>query len=206
VKKSNGACVLALFVLISSANASVVTFEFSGEVTQVPLDEVVGDLVSGNLIQGSFSFDTSAIDSIPGDPATGSFSWSAPFGMRVRIGAHDFSASAQLSIGILNSFVDQYSVLATSDSGDLTLELFFQDNTGNVFASDKLPLAPPPLAGFSQKDFHLDAISGDGETQADGELDSLSSPPVPEPSTSGLFLAGSILLALGRFGRTSSYE
>jgi hypothetical protein len=49
----------------------------------------------------------------------------APFGMTVTIGVHNFSTSGLLNIGILDSFVDQYTVLAVSSAGDLTLELFF---------------------------------------------------------------------------------
>ena len=45
--------------------------------------------------------------------------------MTVTIGVHNFSTSGLLNIGILDSFVNQYTVLAVSRAGDLTLELFF---------------------------------------------------------------------------------
>jgi hypothetical protein len=111
-----------------------------------------------------------------------------------------FSESGYLNIGILNTFVDQYTVLATSSG--LTLDLFFQDNTGAAFSSDGLPLSPPALAAFAQREFHLDQtdIAGD-ETQVDGTITSLtcgsgcSASTVPEPSSGVLVFIGSTLCA-----------
>src|SRR5579872_2754675 len=101
-----------LFVLLGSANASTITVNFTGTVTQVPIDEVFGDIAFGDQIQGSFSYDPSAPDLIPGDPTVGSYAFGAPFGMTASIGAHEFDAFGGMSIGILNSFVDQLTVLA----------------------------------------------------------------------------------------------
>jgi hypothetical protein len=183
-----------LFLLLGSVEAAPVSFQFSGKLTQVPLDEVFGDIAPGDAIQANVNFDSSATDLVPVDPATGSYAFSAPFGMIVMIGTHDFTASGFLNIGILNSFVDQYTVLATSSSGDLTLELFFEDDTGSAFADDHLPLAAPPLADFSQRDFHLDFTSALGELQADGQFDAPASAAIPEPALPNLILASSIIL------------
>jgi hypothetical protein len=186
-------CVASLFALLSPANADLVTFQFSGNVTQVPLDEVFGDIAPGDAIQGSYRFDTSAADLAPADPAIGSFTFSAPFGMTATIGAHDFSTSGSLNIGILNSFVDQFTVLGLSSAGDLTLELFLQDNTGSVFTNDHLPLTDPLLSSFTEKDFHLDAIIAGREVQVDGLLGTPDAQVVPEPRQ-GPVLWGSIIL------------
>jgi hypothetical protein len=186
-------CVVSLFVLLSSANADIVTFQFSGNVTQVPLDDVFGDIAAGDAIRGSYQFDSTAADLVPG-LAIGSFTFSAPFGMAATIGAHDFRAFGSLNIGTLDSFVDQYTVLASNASGDLTMELFLQDNTGSVFTNDHLPLAFPPLEGFAQKDFHLNARLGGREIQLDGLLGAPDAQVVPEPRLVGLVLAGSFIL------------
>ena len=187
-------CTALLFiVLLGSAHAAPLLFQFSGTVTQVPLDGVFGDIGVGDAIRGSYTFDTSAVDLVPADPATGSYTSNAPFGMTVTIGTHDFATSGSLNIGILNSFVDQYTVLGTSATGDVTIELFLQDNTGSVFGNDHLPVSLPPLAAFAQKDFHFDAIFGDNEVQVDGELNALNASDVPEPPPAGPILAGSML-------------
>jgi hypothetical protein len=187
---------VGLFVLLNSASATTLTFKFSGTVTQVPVDEVLGDLEFGDEIQGGFTFDPSASDLIPNDPTTGSFTWAAPLGMTVTVGSHTFGTSGLLSIGILNGAVDQYTVLGQSAAGDLTLELFLQDNTGAVFSSDRLPLTAPALASFAQRDFHLDGTFAGGEVQADGRLNSLSGQVVPEPDTAGIFLAALVVLLI----------
>ena len=181
------------------ARGAALTFDFFGTVTQVPVDDFSTGIQPGDTITGQFTFDSTAVDGI-GSPSTGSYTSSgASFGMSVTIGAGAllFSESGLLNIGILDSFVDQYTVTATSDI--LTLELFFQDNTGNTFSSDALPLLPPSLAGFAQRDFHLDQtnISGD-ETQVDGTIASLTcsgcaASSIPEPSTLCLLFTGAIL-------------
>ena len=88
------------------------------------------------------------------------------------------------------------------------LDLFFQDNTGAAFSSDRLPLSPPPLAAFLQREFHLDQTDLSGnETQVDGSIASLTcssgciASTVPELSSAGLLFAGTILLGVWRSSR-----
>jgi hypothetical protein len=197
-------CLVCLLVIPGAVNASTITLQFAGNVTQVPLDEVFGDLTVGQQIQGSFSFDSSAVDLAPADPATGIYASSAPFGMDVTIGTHEFTTSGSLTIGILNSFVDQDTVFANSASNDLTLELFFQDNTGTAFTNDHLPLTFPAINAFAQRDFHLDALFDAGEVQVDGQIGTSDAQAAPEPASVGLAFAGSlVLLALARLRRPS---
>jgi hypothetical protein len=191
-------CIVALFGVLSSANADTVTFDFTGSVTQVPLDDVFGDIAVGSAIQGSYTFDTTAVDLVPADPNTGSYTWSAPFGMLVTVEAHDFSTSGVLNIGVVNSFVDQYTVFALSATGDLTLELFLQDTTGSVFVNDHLPLLAPSLSSLTQKDFHFHGMFAGGEVQFDGQLSAPSVQAVPEPSPAIPLLVGSIMVMLAR--------
>jgi hypothetical protein len=160
------------------------------------VDEVFGDISFGDTIQGSFSFDQFAPDLVA-DPAVGSFQSGSPFGMTLSIGQHNFIANGSLNIGILNSFVDQYTVLAQSPDGDVTLELFLQDNTGTAFQNDHLAVIAPSLANFEQRDIHLDAIVNGGEIQVDGQLNALSGSAVPEPGSVTLALAGLLLMLFG---------
>lgn len=90
--------------------------------------------------------------------------------------------------------MDQYTVLARSAAADLTVELFLQDNTGNVFMNDRLPLAPPPLNQFAIRDLHLDALVAGRQLQVDGQIGTLSAQAVPEPSLVFSVLASSLLL------------
>lgn len=182
-----------LFLFIHSAHATPVTFQFAGTITQAPVDEVFGDVNFGDAIQGSYTFDSSAIDQIP-DAATGSYTSLAPFGMQASIDGHEFLANGFVNIGVLNSTVDQYTVLAESEDASIALELFLQDNSGTAFSSDRLPLSPPQLDAFGQRDFHLDAVFDGNEIQADGQLTSLTTAPEPSPAYLAL---GGLLLAAG---------
>jgi len=192
------ALVVALIVSTGVSRAAPLAFQFSGTVIQVPIDDLYGDIVTGGLISGSFTFDSATADLIPGDPAIGSYTSSgAPFGMSVTIGSHVFSAQDSLNIGVFNAFVDQYTVLALGAGGSLTLELFLQDDSGTVFSGDGLPLALAPLPSFTVRDFHLHEIAAGGEFQADGQLTSITSAaPVPEPAAAILVLTGVGLLSV----------
>jgi len=187
----------SFFLLAGLAHADPVTFQFSGSVTDVLADDVFG-IAAGDAFQGIFTFDPSAADLVPDDPATGIYQFSAPFGMDVVAGGHDFSADGLLSIGILNGSADLYAVSAVSDSGNLDLQLFLEDSSGNVFNSDHLPSIPPSLNTFDVRDFHLIDQLADGQVQLDGHITSLTDPiaATPEPSQEALVLAGLIVLLL----------
>jgi len=196
---------MAIFVSEVLSLAAPLTFQFSGTLTQVPIDELYGDIAAVSAISGSFTFDTAAADLVPGDPATGSYTSSGPpFGMTVSLGGHVFTAQDSLNIGVLNSFVDQYTVLAVGAGGNLTLELFLQDNSGTGFSSDGLP-STLPMSPFTIRDFHLHEITAAGEFQADGQLANVpSAAPVPEPAPSILLLTGvGLLLAITKSLRRS---
>ena len=115
-----------LLLATGVCHAETITFHFSGSVTQVPVDEVFGDIAVGDAIDGSFNFDSTATDLIPGDPATGSYSFGAPFGLSATVGAHPFEATGSLNIGIFNGFVDQYTVLATIRPATSVSSCFFR--------------------------------------------------------------------------------
>jgi len=185
----------SLVLLVGLAHADPITFRFSGNVTDVQANDGFG-IAPGDAIQGTFNFDPTAADLLPDDPATGIYQFTAPFGMDVLIGGDDFKASGLLSIGILDSSVDIYSVSAVSDSGNLDLQLFLEDSSGSALNSDHLPLTPPSLDGFDFRDFHLIDELADGQVQLDGSILSLTDPiaATPEPSEVGLALAAAILL------------
>ena len=199
--KLSTAVVLAGVFASTLAHAGPITFNFTGTVTQVPIDDLATGIQPLDLITGSFTFDSTAIDAIAA-PTSASYTSTGPaFGMTASIGAGavTFSESGLLNVGILNSFVDQYTITATSPT--LTMDLFFQDNTGAAFSSDGLPLSPPSLAAFLQREFHLDETDVAGnETQADGIINSLTcgsgcvASNVPEPPSAALLLMGAILL------------
>lgn len=176
------------------ARANPITFQFSGTVTQVPVDQVFGDISFGEAFNGTLSFDPTAADQVPADPSIGSYTFNSPFGLTVDIGAHDFEATGSLNIEVVNSFVDQYTVLATDQTGALIMDLFLLDNTGSALGDDRLPPGGPSLASFGERDFHLDDFLDSGEIQVEGEINAPSTQAVPEPPST--ILSAPVLLAI----------
>ena len=186
--------------------AAPFTIQLSGFITQVPIDDLYGDIVAGSLVQFSYTFDSAAVDQIPGDPSSGSYlSAGPPFAMSFTLPGHVFTGADSVQIGILNSVVDQFTVLAFGSGGSDTLELFLQDNSGAVFSTDSLPLTMPSLGSFALKEFHLHVITAGGETQFDGQISSASE--VPEPAPAIMLAIGLIAsLALTRSKRKDCSE
>jgi len=207
LNKALAACLaIATFALSQSARADVVTFQLAGVVTQVPEDDLSTGIAFQDPFQGSFSFDSAAVDQIPSDPATGSYNSNTAFD--VSIDGLNFTTDGLLNIGIFNAAVDQYTVFATSADGSLTIELFLQDSTGSVFDNDHLPITPPLLTSFDEKGFHLIDNTNDGTLQVDGTLTSLAAQggtttATPEPSQIGLTAVGMLaLFAIARCTRS----
>jgi hypothetical protein len=193
------AIVLCFAALASVSQAGPITLQYSGSVTQVPIDDLYGDIASGAPVQLTYTFESTATDQIPADSTSASYlSSGIPFVMTLSLPGHIFTADAFVQIGILNALVDQYTVFATTASGDVTIEIFLQDNSGTVFANDSLPLAAPQLASFTLKDFHYHEIGTNGETQFDGQLADGTSVVIPEPSTAVALLTGFGALLLTR--------
>jgi hypothetical protein len=190
-------CAASLFLLMGAARADTLTFQFTGNVADV-FDDIFGDIAAGDPIHGSFRFDTSAPDLIPGDSTVASYRFTAPFGLDLTIGSHDFTASALLNIAIFNGSVDQYAVSANNDSGNLDFAMFLQDSSGTALNDDHLPSTVPLVDSFDLREFQFVDQTSDGLVEMDGTITSMTDPPapVPEPSEGVLLLMVSIILGV----------
>lgn len=65
--------VASCFCFAGALAAGPITFQFTGTITQVPIDEVFGDISPDQLISGSYTFESTSLDGDPGDPAIGSY-------------------------------------------------------------------------------------------------------------------------------------
>jgi hypothetical protein len=188
-------------LLAGVASSAPITFNFTGSITSVPIDNVFGDVGFGTVLSGSFTFDSATADGAPADPTTGSYSHvGAPYLFTVDIGGHVFTADQFFNVAVLNAFVDQYSAFGLAQN--LSLEILLQDNTATVFNSDALPTAAPPLSSFTFGTFRLTATFDEGEVQYEGVLDSLTGGdpnPIPEPSSFWLAITGAGLWRARRF-------
>jgi hypothetical protein len=179
------------------ARADTLIFQFTGNVGDVFENDIFGDIAAGDLIQGSFRFDSTAPDLVPADPSTGSYNFNAPFGMDVTIGAHLFSASGLLNIGVFNGAVDQYAVQGVNDSGTLDMEMFLMDSGGTAFSDDHLPLAVPSLSSFDVRSFQFADQLNEGAIALDGTISAFSDPvATPEPSEWAALLLASLAMVV----------
>jgi hypothetical protein len=186
------ACVVA--VTPGAALAFPITFAFTGTVT----DDPFGLSSFGAPISGTFTFESTAVDTIPG-PATGSYTSSgASFHFDANVDGTPFSIVGATTINVANNIagVDQYGVIAID--GGLTLELFFQDASGSGLSSDALPLLAPNTGAFAFRQFRL--FSDDAEFLGDVTSLVCSSgctvQQVPEPEPLSLLAIGAVFALL----------
>lgn len=169
---------LTLFGLATTrAEADVVTFYFTGTIRGIddPNQMLDNSVVIGGIIQGSYTFDSTAVDrqsvSYQGNyliPET------SPYGIRGTFGSYSFetnNAWQYWSVPCINIYhhppygdIDNYSVFSpVSVTGGsqtfATRETSFYFNAydmdGVAFSSDCLPLFPPDMSTFEDRQFHI---------------------------------------------------
>jgi len=194
---------LSLLSLAAGAEASPITFTFTGFVSQDPLldpDDPFGGTIAFNTpFSGSYVFDSTTADS---DASLNGGSYTSSGGsLALSIGGNSFTAADVLNIGVGNDFSgsDFYTVFAQNTSGTdpFDLSLTFQDLNATVFASASLPLSAPPLAAFELATLFFTGTTAGNQVQIDGQLTGLTcvqgcvtGPVVPEPSTLALLGGG----------------
>lgn len=195
-----------------SASAAPITFQFTGFVTQVPVDDFGTGIQFLDPFQGTYTFDSNTPDSFPADSSIGVYdSITVAAGMTVDIGSNHFSTmgSQFLNVSIQNSSTDSYNILAENFvSPGLIFSIHLEDPTGAAFSSDALPLNPPGLSAFNPGDFTLSEsdLSGN-ELEVLGHLSSLETctslcaSAVPEPRLDWFAAAAAGLLAWARARR-----
>ena len=187
---------VALTLIVSfgfapAARADLVTFSYGGTIAQVaaldPMSPFPDPVDFGTRFSGTFSFDSSAPNAIPGDPTQGSYA--SPTGrFTLSLGGLDFAYDG-LSIGIFDTpGFDFFSVIhaenPTSDSPTgVLLSLSLTGLTNAALNSTAQLLLPPSLSLFDTSNaFFFTVTVGGNQVEVGGSLDSLnlvSEPPVP---------------------------
>ena len=204
-----------------NANAVPITFEFTATVNSgVPAD-LTGTFSSGQLVSGSYTFESTAPDVDPGSAIFGTYENVSSYSFSIAAASYSGSASpgtgtqsARITAGNGESGSDTYRVVAFepvetvsgADVGGLSLIsaiLFMSDPTETAFSDDSLPLTPPSLGDFAVGEFILGF--SDGQTNADlvSTLTSLRIRPtgVPEPGAFALLTVGLLGIGVARLCR-----
>ena len=147
---------------LTSANAIILTYDFSGEVSNVLRVDSSGAFGSafsaGDSLYGTYTLDT---DQSPNFPRPGEATYDGS-SFDITINGYNFSGSAQHRVfndDPLNSGVDAYSIVnetgySVPDIGGLISRTFFIqffDSTGSVFDSTDMVIDPSPLTDFTHQ-------------------------------------------------------
>ncbi len=163
-------------------------------------------------VSGSFTYNSSTPDVLPGDPMWGLYA-NPIQNMTVKVGNYTATFSPGSSVmqvinnpGLGDTFKVTLNGFTSSPATvngltPTTFEMELVNPSGNVFANDHLPTTPPSLSSFASNQWRL-VFSGVGN-RVQGALTSL----VPLPAAVWLFGAGLIaLVGLGSRGLTSRKE
>lgn len=208
--------ILLLLFSTSNAFATIITYQFSGEVTTILRDDSSGIFGStfsvGDSISGTYTLDTSIIPTYP----RSTFARYVGNSFDVNIGSQHFYGDAEHRVFNDDTVItpgdtlDVFSIINESGTynsptlGDLVSRTFFIqmfDHSATALSSLDMVLDPPALSSFDQQ---INGLRLDNASNPDDygalyfTLSSLSRVTVPEPGTVALLGIGILLMAVGR--------
>ncbi|MFQ5422434.1 MAG: PEP-CTERM sorting domain-containing protein [Phycisphaerae bacterium] len=171
-----------------AARAGLITFSFGGDLDSTTVDDSANLLGGATSFTGSYTFDMTVADGVPGDSTVGDYD--AVTSLTFNIDTVTFESVGVptiQAISVTNDAFDSYevSIEATNSSGDLlSIAVRLKDTDATIFSTDALPPSPPSLMMVEENRFDLiDFSVGPNFAMAIGSLASL----VPEPASSVLF-------------------
>lgn len=194
---------LLLLCALSTAQAELITFQFSGTVDSVqdPAGYLQGGVVPGSPFSGTYTFDSAATDTYPADPTVGRYVTTTGASLTTLVGTLTLSSPGPVAVVIGNGnsgdSYDAYTFPFVSSGLQIPeLGIALTETTGGVFVSDELPLLPPDLTRFTTRRFSLQGRPV-GATEyffVTGTTTTLT----PEPGSLALFSIGALLSARRR--------
>lgn len=196
--------ICALSFSAPPARATLITIEITAEVDSVydPSGYLEGNISAGDIITGSYTYESTTHDKHSGDPIVGLYHFHRPpAGIFLTVGGFDFQThptDVDCYVDIINNDLSGQDFFTISSQCNLRLSngeivewIAWQlnDNTGSALSSDALPTTAPFLDNWqSGNRLHLDG-GGHGYI-----VDAYVTSAVPEPATIVLFAVGALLL------------
>jgi len=195
-------CALSFSAL--PAQATLITIEITAEVDSVEDNGnyLEGQINPGDIITGTYTYESSTADSSPLDPTQGNYwHYDPPAGISLSVGGFDFQtdpAGVEFCVAITNNDLsgqDFYLIYSQNNlalsNGTLVGSIWWQlnDNTGSALSSDVLPTTAPFLDNWQSG--NILSLYG---AMCDYIVDAHVTSAVPEPATIVLFAIGALLL------------
>ena len=198
--------ICALYFFARPAQATLITIEITAEVDSVEDNGnyLEGQINPGDIITGTYTYDSLTADSSPLDPIQGNYwHYGPPAGISLSVGGFEFQtnpADVEFHLAIRNDIqpggediyaIVSYNNLALSN-GTLVEDIYWQlyDPTGDALSSDALPITAPSLPDWEQNSLTLRG----GTRLEPFAVEAHVTSAVPEPATIVLFVIGALLL------------
>ena len=194
--------ICALSFSAPPARATSITIEITAEVDSVydPSGYLEGNISAGDIITGTYTYESSTADSSPLDPTQGNYwHYDPPAGISLSVGGFDFQtdpAGVEFCVAITNNDLsgqDFYLIYSQNNlplsNGTLVESIWWQlnDNTGSALSSDALPTTVPILDQWQDNLLLL-------ETTRTFKIWAHVTSAIPEPATILLLAVGALLL------------
>ncbi len=205
---------LVLLLSVAGANATLITIEIEAVVQEVQdlgdgAGYLEGNIKVDDIITGTYTYDSSILDSSPSDAIHGNYWHYGPAcGISLSVGGFEFRtdpASVYFLVEIINDgsiaggggVYDSYGSISYNNlplsNGTVVDEISWLliDGSGTALSSDALPTTAPVLDNWqSSRQMYLKGESREGLYTIRARVTST----IPEPATLSLLIFGSLLL------------
>ena len=191
---------------VSNIRAEIIAINLTAEITGLedPCALLNGQLAAGDIITGSYTYNSDTPDTNPLSTVGDYWHYSAPYGIVLSAGGFVFQTdpdNVTFHVGIANNdyvggLYDCYALRSFSNlllSNDAPVDIimfYLEDPSANALSSDALPTIAPVLEDW---DIHYLTISGKtkaGTYHINAEITEI----VPEPTTVLLLGFGGLVL------------
>ena len=202
----------ALFVVLGlwtgSLRAELITIHLTAEVIYVNdiANLLEGNVSLGDIITGSYSYDSDTLDSSPLDSVGAYEHYTPPYGINLSVGGFVFQTNPEnvdFLVGIGNNHMysswDNYSVTSYKNLPlyeGVNVQLIgwgLEDPSGTALSGDTLPTTPPVL-----EDWGINYLRITFGYRGNSNIQARVTSAVPEPTTVLLLTLGSLVLTRRR--------